>query len=103
MLPIPTATIVAAFVVVNIGIAVIGYYVGVRHVDRLLDIEEGEANTSFPPGFGDRKSERIGPLSAEDIDEISEWKTDAGPEQAQPRARDEPDTRADKRENDDRE
>jgi len=78
MVPISTAAIVAAFVVVNLAIVVIGYYIGIKHVDRLLDIEEGEANPDFPPGFGARERERIGPLSAEDIDDIDEWESLSG-------------------------
>lgn len=78
MVTILTAAIVAVFVVVNLAIAAIGYYVGVKHVDRLLDIEEGEANPDFPPGFGARESEQVGPLSAEDIDDIDEWESPSG-------------------------
>lgn len=93
MVPIPTAAIVAVFVGVNLTIAVIGYYVGVKHVDRLLDIEEGEANPDFPPGFGTRERERVGPLSAEDIDDIDEWESPSGRDR--PRAGGDADDRRD--------
>ena len=75
MVPIPAEAVVLVSIGVNVLAAVIGYYVGVGHVDRLLDIDEGEAAPEYPPGVGSRESERIGPLSVADIDDIEEWES----------------------------
>ena len=64
--------VVVAVVALNLAALVIGYYVGLRHIDQMLDIEEGSQEAEFPPGFGDER-ERMGPLSPEDIDEIDDW------------------------------
>lgn len=67
--------VVAGVVVagVNLVAVALGYYVGLGHIDRMLDIEEDSREASFPPDFGARESEQIGPLSAEEIDDIDEW------------------------------
>lgn len=46
-----------------------GYSVALGHVERLLDIDEGEASPQLVPGF--REGRRA--LSAEDIDRIDDW------------------------------
>lgn len=61
-----------AVVALNLAAVVLGYYVGLRHIDQMLDIEEGSREAEFPPGLGDEQ-ERIGPLSPEDIDEVDDW------------------------------
>jgi len=71
-----TAGAVAAVCLLNFGTAVAGYYAAVRHVDRLLDIEEGSAR-SLGTTLGGRESDRLGALSAEDIDRIDEWDDDS--------------------------
>jgi hypothetical protein len=64
------AVVVAA---VNLAAVAFGYYVGLGHIERMVDIEEDSREAPFPPGFGARESERLGPLSAEDIDDIDDW------------------------------
>jgi hypothetical protein len=59
--------------VVNVAALAIGYYIGLGHIDRMLDIDEDSREAPFPPDFGARESEQLGPLSAEDIDEIDDW------------------------------
>jgi len=61
-----------AIAVLNLAAAVAGYHVALNHLDRLLDIDEGESESSFPPGFDDDRAENMA-LSPEDIDEIDEW------------------------------
>lgn len=70
---IPTPALLMVLIGINLAGVGYGYYVGLKHVDRLLDIDEGQADPDFPPGFGARESERIGPLSADDIDGIDRW------------------------------
>lgn len=60
-----------AVVALNLAALVLGYYVGLRHIDQMLDIEEGSREAEFPPGFGDKRE--MGPLSPEDIDEVDDW------------------------------
>lgn len=59
-------------VVVNLAAALGGYHVALNHLDRLLDIDEGENDPAFPPGFDDDRVENLA-LSPEDIDDIDEW------------------------------
>jgi len=40
-----------AVVALNLAALVLGYYVGLRHIDQMLDIEEGSREAEFPPGF----------------------------------------------------
>jgi len=61
---------------INAAAAVGGYYTALNHVDRLLDIEEGQNDQPFPPGFeetaaADTPADRA--LSPEQIDEIDDW------------------------------
>jgi len=70
------ALAVAVVVAMNVGAAVGGYYTALNHVDRLLDIEEGESSPSFPPGFEDGSAGNQLPkqaLSPEEIDEVDDW------------------------------
>jgi len=69
-----------AFVLVAVAVAginlvaiAVGYYIGLGHINRMLDIDEGTEERAFPPGFEARESERIGPLSPDEIDDIDEW------------------------------
>lgn len=101
MIPIPPEAVVLVSVGVNVVVALLGYYVGVGHVDRLLNIDEGEANPDFPPGFGSRESERIGPLSAEDIDDIEEWESLSRREREKQRSRAQTADRSEDRPHDD--
>lgn len=70
--------LLAAIVVVGVNVAAAlgGYYAALNHVDRLLDIEEGESDPPFPPGLEERTAEDSPSdlaLSAEEIDQIDEW------------------------------
>jgi hypothetical protein len=65
--------IVAIVAAVNLGAVAVGYYIGLGHIDRMLDIEEDSSEAPFPPDFNARESERLGPLSPEEIDEIDDW------------------------------
>jgi len=65
--------VVTVVAVVNLAALGIGYYIGLGHIDRMLDIEEDSEEAPFPPDFGARESERMGPLSAEEIDEVDDW------------------------------
>jgi len=65
--------VLAVITALNLVAIAVGYYVGLGHLDRMLDIEEGSQEQPFPPGFEARESERLGPLSAEDIDDIDDW------------------------------
>ena len=65
--------VVAVAVIVNLAAVAAGYYVGLGHIGRMADIDEDSQEAPFPPDFGARESERLGPLSAEDIDDIDEW------------------------------
>lgn len=47
-----------------------GYQAALGHVDRLLDIEEGEAPPHLLPGLHDPGGRA---LSAEDIDRMDDW------------------------------
>ena len=67
------AVVVAVVGAANLAAVAVGYYVGLGHIDRMLDIEEDSEDAPFPPDFGARESERLGPLSAEDIDDIDDW------------------------------
>jgi len=65
--------VVAVVAAVNLAAVAAGYYIGLGHIDRMLDIEEDSREAPFPPDFGARESERLGPLSPEDIDDIDDW------------------------------
>jgi hypothetical protein len=65
--------VAVAAVALNLAALALGYYVGLGHIDRMLDIEEGERDAEFPPGFGGGGRERVGPLSPEEIDEVDDW------------------------------
>ncbi len=65
--------VAAAVAGINVVAIAVGYYIGLGHIDRMLDIDEGAEERAFPPGFEARESERIGPLSPEEIDDIDEW------------------------------
>lgn len=61
-----------AVALLNLAALAAGYYIGLGHIDRMLDIEEGSGENEFPPGFGQDR-ERMGPLSPEEIDEVDDW------------------------------
>lgn len=63
------ALLVALYLVLIAG----GYYVGLGYIEDMIDIEPDSSDAEFPPGFGGRESERLGPLSPEEIDEIDDW------------------------------
>jgi hypothetical protein len=67
------ALVVLAVGAVNLAAVAMGYYVGLGHLDRMLDIDEDSREAPFPPDFSARESEQLGPLSAEDIDDIDDW------------------------------
>lgn len=65
--------VVAVVVTVNLTAVAAGYYIGLGHIDRMVDIDEDSREAPFPPDFGARESERLGPLSPDEIDDIDEW------------------------------
>ncbi|AUX10820.1 hypothetical protein AArcSl_3214 [Halalkaliarchaeum desulfuricum] len=67
---IEIATAVAIVLPVYLVTLLFGYWVALGHVDRLLDIEEGEATPELLPGLHESGGRA---LSAEDIDQMDDW------------------------------
>lgn len=52
-------------------VVLFGYHVAVGHVDRLLDVEAGDASPQLLPALGEHGTKRA--LSAQDVDGIDDW------------------------------
>ncbi|MDR5672832.1 hypothetical protein AArcCO_3002 [Halalkaliarchaeum sp. AArc-CO] len=54
-----------------VAVFLFSYHVAIGHVDRLLEIEEGQAPPQLLPELGEYGEKRA--LSADDIDRMDDW------------------------------